>query len=123
MFTIPTYLGKSDIHGIGVFSGVSVKKGDIIWELTDGIDIIVPEEVYSESPESVKQFLHNFAFLSSTGEYILCTDNAKYTNHSLTANMEQVSNQISIATMDIQGGDEITENYYLFDGVAADKLF
>ena len=49
-----------------------------------------------------------------TGNFILCSDDAKYMNHSDTPNTRTEGHQ-TVATADIQPGQEITCNYFEFD--------
>ena len=115
MFTVKTYLDKSEIHGFGVFASEFIRRGSLIWELSD-LDILISEDRYKRLSNVSKSYIDNFAYKQRVVR-VLCSDNAKYVNHSEIPNMEA-----GVALTDINIGDEITENYYLFDDLADDKL-
>lgn len=123
MFTVKTYLAPSWISGTGVFASEFIKKGTIIWEFVFGFDVKLTNEMFEALPIQAKAYLLNFAYYNEAeGGWVLCSDNAKYTNHADAANMQAVNLIESIATRDIQKDEEITENYYGFDLMADKKL-
>jgi uncharacterized protein len=53
-----------------------------------------------------------------SGCYILCTDDARFINHSSqpnTIDTQEGEEGLTIAARDIQPGEEITSNYEAFD--------
>jgi hypothetical protein len=69
------------------------------------------EELNPNSRDQVGRYIYTDV---ATGNYILCSDDAKYMNHSDTPNTRTQGHQ-TIAIADIQSGEEITCNYYEFD--------
>ena len=124
MFTIQTYLAQSQIDGIGVFAGEFIASGAVIWKFEAGFDVIVSDEKFAELSKMAQAWILHYGYYNKQeGGYVLCMDNAKYTNHSSDPNMRAVDNRNpSITTRDIQKGEEITENYYNFDELASQKL-
>lgn len=123
MFTFKTHIAQSPIHGTGCFTSEFIPKGAIIWKFQENFDVIISEEQLNKFPDIAKEFVLFYGYLSTEeGGYILCTDNAKYTNHSSNPNMRMINLTDSIATKDIQVGEEITEDYYVFDENAEKKL-
>ena len=121
MLTIKTYLDKSDISGIGLFAEEFIKKGTITWKFDPIIDIYFTKKEYSLLPKNIKEFIDEYGSLSKiSNKYILSIDNTRFTNHSSTPNldtikMENETELIAIANMDINIGEEMTINYKGFD--------
>jgi len=115
MFTIKTRLDKSEIHGMGCISEEFIPKGSVVWRFEPGFDVIISEAEFRKLSEKAKLWISHFGYLNKKeGGYVLCMDDAKYTNHSETPNVDG-SGEVSIAIRDIQIGEEITENYFVFD--------
>lgn len=128
MFTIKTYLASSSIDGIGVFADEFISCGSVIWRFQDGFDVIVNDDKFAGLPKIAQDWIIHYGYYNkSEGGYVLCMDNAKYTNHSVAPNMKAVDKPItvetlSVTTRDIHKGEEITEDYYNFDELAVRKL-
>jgi hypothetical protein len=64
------------------------------------------------------------AFVSIVdGTYVLCSDNAKFMNHSDEPNVDSGGVTEDVALRDIQPGEELTCDYRLFDAGSTGKLF
>lgn len=123
MFTIKTSLGNSKINGTGVFADEPLKKGEIIWKFVKHFDVKITDKQFKTLPKIAQEYILHFAYYSKKeGGYILCSDNAKFTNHSSTPNMKTLNKVNSIVTSDIKVGDEILEDYFYFDELASSKL-
>ncbi len=122
MLLVKTYLAKSPISGMGCFAAEPIKKGDIIWSLLPGFDVVLTDEQFEALPAIAKEFtLHYCYYNKKEGGYILCSDNGKYFNHSIKPNcVDEGLN--TTAGRDIAISEEITCNYYSFDEHAARKL-
>lgn len=122
MFIFKTHIKQSGIHGIGVFASEFIPKGKIIWKFQEGFDIKITQSQYNELPIIAKEHFNFFGYFNEKeGGWVLCTDNAKYTNHSSTPNMRMLDTVDSISTRDIKEGEEITEDYFVFDEKASEK--
>jgi SET domain-containing protein len=127
MIYVKTKLKESPIHGIGCFADEDISRGTLIWKFTKGYDqefpTDYPEKLYATSRE---QFL-KYAYVSrNSGNYILCTDDARFFNHSEDNNVINIrsiswpwSNEaeqegIDIALRDIKAGEELTYDYNVF---------
>src|SRR5258708_7228600 len=107
--------GKSRIRGKGLIARELIPTGTGIWELQPGFDVVLTraqfEELNSNARDQVGPYIYTDV---ATGNYILCSDDAKYMNHSDTSNTRTEGHQ-TIAIAEIQPGEEITCNYYEFD--------
>lgn len=122
MLIVRTYIGKSSIHGIGLFAAEFIPKDTIIWELNPEIDIIISLEKYAKLSPYAKEHFDWFAYYSeNNGGYILCFDNAKFVNHSKNPNT--YGEEDTRALKDIQIGEEIIENYYLFSEKEPENIY
>ena len=119
-----TKLKKSEIHGFGIFADEFIAKGTIIWDYKEGFDLTINDENFSMLPENTQEFLLYYGFYNKKdGGYILCSDNARFTNHSRNPNCIMPEGEIYItASRDIEIGEEITENYYSYDEKTEQKF-
>ena len=116
MFIIKTTVKPSTIHGLGVFAEENLKAGSIIWKFQENFDIVLNDQQYNDLPDLAKEYFKTYSYYSKNeGGYVLCGDNARYTNHSLNPNTISINNIETISNIDINIGDEITENYHTFD--------
>jgi SET domain-containing protein len=123
MLYVETKLKESPIHGIGCYAYEDIPRGTLIWKFTKGFDqefaLDFPEKLSEPSRE---QFL-KYAYISkTTGNYILCSDDTRFFNHSKDNNVvntiaENEQEGVDIAARDIQAGEELTYNYNVFDDV------
>jgi SET domain-containing protein len=122
MLTVKTFLAPSNISGTGCFATEFIVKDSVIWKLEPNFDLIITTDKFNDLPKIAQDYLSNFAYYNEfEGGYVLCSDNAKYFNHSDNPNCV-AHGLLTIATMDIQAGEEITEDYFNFDELAKLKL-
>ena len=116
MILVNASRGNSRIHGKGLIAREPIRIGTIIWVLQPGFDVVLTraqfEELNANSRDQIGRYIYTDV---ATGNYILCSDDARFMNHSDTPNTRTEGNQ-TIAIADIRPGDEITCNYYEFDG-------
>lgn len=112
MLLIKTKIGKSDIHGIGLFADQFIEKGTEIWELNDSIDKIITHKEFEELPLIARKTIIHFShFDKKINAHVLCGDNARFFNRSNTPNCIDKLGK-TIAGKDIHEGEELTEVYY-----------
>lgn len=105
----------SKIHGIGLIAQEFIPKGTRIWEFREGIDLqFTSEQLNQLSPVSKQQVLQycDGDYDPELGIYTLSVDDARFTNHADQPNtVMSEEGRITVATKDIQPGEEITWNY------------
>ena len=113
MFLIDTYLDKSKIHGIGVFSKENVKKGEQIKEERPEFEMEFNKNKLPSIPLALAKLIDTHAYERKIGSGILVLgiDNEKYLNHSDNPSVDDEG----FALTDIKIGDEITIDYKDFD--------
>ena len=120
MMLIDTYLDKSKIQGVGVFSKENIKKGKKIKEVRPEFEIEFNSDNLPKMPLSLAKFIDTHSYERELGSKILVMgiDNEKYLNHSDDPSV----NDDGIALKNIKIGDEITIDYNNFDG-SVEKLW
>jgi hypothetical protein len=118
---IQTNVGKSRIHGLGLFAAQFIPKGTVIWKFTPGFDLRFSREQILAFPRVLQIYLSTYAWKSKkSGLYCFASDNDKYCNHSITPNAlseykDGEAEVVTTAIRDIHKGEEITENYGAFE--------
>jgi SET domain-containing protein len=117
MLMVKTKIAPSNISGIGLFADEFIPKGTMVWKFQNDFDLILSkEEVEKLSVPTQKQF-YNYAYLDKKyNKYMLCSDDARFFNHSDNFNCDERIDDITTATRDIEIGEELTVNYKDFYG-------
>ena len=117
MLTIPTFIDRSIISGIGVFSSTNIRKDTVIWIYNACVDLTYTQENWELLKNQVNPFsfnrIENYSY-KENGSYILCTDNAQFMNHDeVNFNVCNSSDLlIMFASRDIYEGEELLCNYH-----------
>jgi SET domain-containing protein len=109
---VKTTIAPSPIHGMGLFADQCIPQGTRIWESTPGFDLKLSGAFLENAAEPLRSWLHTHTYCSrQSHQYILCSDDARFFNHSGTPNTEsrEVAGEdevITVAKRDIQHGEE-----------------
>jgi SET domain-containing protein len=126
MILVKSKLGKSSIHGIGLFAEQHIAKGDKVWEFNEVLDCILSQKDIENLQVAAKEQVMQYAYRSKhSGHWVLCNDDSRFFNHanSIDANVQcyydtnEKSSEplVCIAIQDIEPGEELTHNYSDFD--------
>ena len=121
MIYIKTKIKESSIHGIGCFADENIQKGTIIWKFVKEFDQEFPRDFIQKLSNASRQQFLKYAYVSkTTGNYILCSDDTRFFNHSNESNVKNVALEgeqegIDIANRDILCGEELTYDYRVFN--------
>jgi len=105
---------SSDIHAAGCFALADIRKGTRVLEYTG--------ERISKAEGDVRYDAREFTYLFGIGDGEIVIDGhgmAMFVNHSCNPNceIEEIDGRIFIeALRDIKAGEEITYDYWLYDG-------
>lgn len=123
MLLINTYVAKSDIEGVGVFTVEPVKAGELIWRLDPSFDRLVHTSSLDTYPEHFRLFFDRYAYqLEGYGDMlVLEVDNGRFMNHSEVPNTQYTEVVRGYALHDIAAGIELTCNYAEFDPMFRSK--
>jgi hypothetical protein len=104
----------SDAVGYGVFATTDIPKGTIVY-VKDSMELCVsPTDYLMHSPE-MQAMIDKYSYIDEAGTRIVSWDFAKYVNHSCKCNTMSTGYGFEIAIRDIQAGEEITDEYGIFN--------
>jgi uncharacterized protein len=127
MLLVKACAKPSALHGLGVFAVDFVPKGAPIWRFEPGFDRAFTPDQFAALPPLAQAHLRQHAYPEATsGNWILSGDLTIFMNHSSPPNTgalpEAVEPVTTVALREIAAGEELTCDYYAFDGAAATKL-
>jgi hypothetical protein len=104
----------SDQIGYGVFAKKLIPKGTIVY-VKDSLEIEVTDAQYAKHNKTMQDVIEKYSYIDERGIRILSWDFAKYVNHNCNRNTISTGYGFEIAIRDIQAGDEITDEYGIFN--------
>ena len=104
----------NDEIGYGIFATASIPKGTIVY-VKDCLEIEVTEEKYKDMDVVCQGIVEKYSYIDERGIRIVSWDNAKYVNHSCNCNSMSTGYGFEIAIRHIEKGEEITDEYGLFN--------
>lgn len=118
MLKIKTKIGPSQIHGMGLFADQFIPKGTVTWQYDPGYDHTFTKEQIEKLNPIAKDFMYFYTYFDhDLGKFVLCSDSQKYINHSENPKKRNIhsSPKQDISSADIQPGEELLCDYFLFD--------
>lgn len=100
--------------GFGVYATAFIAKGTIVY-VQDALEIVLPADHPLLSAEIYQPILDKYSTVEKDGSRLLSWDIARYVNHSCQSNSLSTGYGFEIAVRDIQPGEEITDDYGLFN--------
>lgn len=128
MLLVRTHLAMSSIHGIGLFASEVIPAGTRIWKRHPLIDVsISADDLKTLSHPCHDQVLAYGYKQKRTGLYLLCGDDARFINHSTSANCidrkDEDGTGATFARTDIAVGEELTCDYAVIDQDYVDGVY
>jgi hypothetical protein len=115
MIIVPTYLGQSGIHGLGVFAREPIAKGAKVWEYNPLFDLTFTEEQFDALPASVRAEIEIHLYQPEPGGLLYYESTmGKYMNHERDPNVDFSDVGVGWATRDVAAGEELTCDYRHF---------
>jgi SET domain-containing protein len=116
MLLVETYIAHSPGKGIGLFSRVAIQKGTIYWVRNEIFDKIISPEQINTFTELAANYIFMHGFKEISGNWYLCSDNARFSNHSKNPNSLNHFDlagliEYSYAAKDIASNEEILCDY------------
>lgn len=100
--------------GRGIFATKGIPIGTITY-VKDPLEIeIAPDDPRMEHPE-LSTIIETYSYMDEDGVRILSWDNAKYVNHCCCCNTMSTGYGFEIAIRNIAAGEEITDEYGMFN--------
>jgi SET domain-containing protein len=117
MMRVPVTVGKSAIHGLGVFAIDPIRKGTVLWQYEPGFDHQVSEYSIKYGEKRIQDFVRERGYINPDDPqvWVVCVDEAQFWNfpkRDEPANTELgglVDGEFLIlAARDIEPNEEIT---------------
>lgn len=126
MLCVKTKIGKSSIHGIGLFADQFIEKGTVVQKLKTGFDLTFDQKDLESLSSYAREQVFWYGYKSfESKNYVLPGDDDRFLNHSDSPNLEVFGSDVDggeIAIHDIRRGEELTVNYKTFDSDWKRKL-
>ena len=127
MMLVRTRVAPSAIHGMGLFAVEAIPRGTPVWRFEPGFDREFTPRQFAALPPEAQAHLRWFAYVDrKSAAWVLNGDHACFMNHSADPNTGAPKDAtppiVTTARRDIGAGEELTCNYWDFDGEAAAKL-
>ena len=123
MLIVKTYVGKSLIHGLGLFAAEPIARGQEVCRFVPGFDSICEAALFATLPPSAQAFLRCYGFPLSElaeqlgrppsellGGWALEVDNMRFCNHSDIPNLSTTGPVRALR--DIAENEELFQRYY-----------
>lgn len=117
MMRVRARLQPSQIDGIGIFALEKIPAGTVVWEHDPILDPVLPLSVRDNAHPVLREWLFRYAWVQN-GMLYIAGDEMRYMNHQPTpyANCFAAAGaDNSVALRDIEAGEELTEDYQIFD--------
>lgn len=100
--------------GLGVFAKAPIPRGTLTY-VPDELEIRVTPQRFKALPELLQEHVERYSYIDAHGVRVMSWDLAKYTNHACDPNTLSTGWGFEIALRDIAPGEEITDDYGLFN--------
>lgn len=119
MIHIKYKLDKSGVHGVGFFAMQDLKKGDLIFTASPGLDVNITQEQFDALDEAEQKEVRYWGFFDQpTKKWHVDFDHIHFINHSYDPNTTQDLSHPEaylVAARDVKSGEELTQNYLEFE--------
>ena len=111
MLLIDHFVAPSQVHGLGVFAGQSVDRGDKVYQFHPLIDREITEDEFANFPGNVRRLVRSHGdYDADRCVFRLSADGVFYMNHADDPNLEDRGNEM-FARRAIQIGEELFCDY------------
>lgn len=100
--------------GYGVFASRDIPMGTLVF-VQDPLDIEITPEHYGALDVTSRELAEKYSYVDARGIRVLSWDSAKFVNHSCEPNTMSTAWGFEVALRDIAAGEEITDEYGLFN--------
>jgi hypothetical protein len=104
----------SEHIGYGVFATRPIPRGTLTY-VKDDLEIELTPRQFDRLDEAHRQIVDKYSYIDHRGRRIVSWDHAKYVNHRCECNTMSTGYGFEIAIRDIEAGEEITDEYGLFN--------
>ena len=104
----------NDEMGYGVFATHFLPKGTITY-VKDSLEMEITPEAFGHYSAEMQEVIEKYSYIDEKGVRIVSWDFAKYVNHCCNCNTMSTGYGFEIAIRDIQPGEQITDEYGIFN--------
>jgi uncharacterized protein len=100
--------------GYGVFATTFIPKGTIVY-IKDELELVFKPDDPRRNDPLYKDIIEKYSYMEPNGNMVLSWDIARFVNHCCNCNIISTGYGFEIAIRDIHPGEEITDEYGLFN--------
>ena len=117
MMIVPTYVGPSEIEGVGIFAAEPIAAGTPIWILDERFDHLISEGEIAGLHAVLRAAVERYGYphMTRPGIRVVEFDNGRFMNHAARPNTNFTDLETGWAIRDIEAGEELTCDYGEFD--------
>ncbi len=104
----------NDQVGYGVFATDFIPEGTIVY-VKDSLEQIITPTTYLLHTSEMREVIDKYSYMDESGNRIVSWDFAKYVNHCCNCNTISTGYGFEMAIRDIQKGEQITDEYGIFN--------
>ena len=111
----------NDVIGYGLFATEFIPKGTITY-VKDALEPEISPEEYARQAPDMQEVIEKYSYIDERGYRIISWDFGKYVNHCCQCNTMSTGYGFEIAIRDILPGEEVTDEYGIFNVTAPLEL-
>ncbi|MEZ5039451.1 MAG: SET domain-containing protein [Saprospiraceae bacterium] len=100
--------------GYGVFATQFIPEGTIVY-VKDSLELEISPTDYLMHTREMQEVIEKYSYIDERGYRIISWDFAKYVNHCCNCNTISTGYGFELAIRDIQPGEQITDEYGIFN--------
>ena len=108
-------LDRSGKHGIGLFAGEEIKKGQLVYTASPVLDVNITQQQYEGLSQNEQQEIEYWGFWDEpSNRWHVDFDVSRFINHDANATLTQDPTKTDaylLATREIKQGEELTQSY------------
>lgn len=104
----------NDQVGYGVFATDDIPEGTIVY-VKDSLEVVITPTEFLLHTAEMKEVIDKYSYIDEHGNRIISWDFAKYVNHCCNCNTISTGYGFEIAIRDIKKGEQITDEYGVFN--------
>lgn len=107
--------------GYGLYATEFIPKGTITY-VKDSLEVEVSPEDFEKHSKAIQDVIERFSYIDQHGMRVISWDFGKYVNHCCQCNSISTGYGFEIALRDIHPGEQITDEYGIFNLTEAMEL-
>lgn len=109
-----TIIHINETVGFGVFATQDIAEGTIVY-VKDSMELEISPIEFLTHQKEIQEVIEKYSYIDQRGYRIVSWDFAKYVNHCCNFNTISTGYGFEIAIRDIKAGEQITDEYGIFN--------